>query len=150
MGDKVLLCAVLVVLLFSAVISAFAGRDEPTRVYVAGDSEAAIETRRVLARVYSEAESRACFSVEDDGKADLTLKIGEREASGGLNAMFGLGVNYTTTVVTGQLVDKSGKILWEDSKQGAAGLVHDGAGAGVHNLLRGLWKVQGCSKRGTR
>lgn len=149
MGDKrLLLCAVV---MFFYVTGSLTAKDaEPTRLYVAGDSEAAIEARRVLAKVHGESEGRACFSVEPEAKSELTLKIGERETSGGLNAMFGLGVNYTTTVVTGQLMDRKGTIIWEDSKQGAAGLVHDGSGAGARNLLRGLWKAQGCTKRGLK
>lgn len=112
-----------------------------SKLYVAGDSEAAIETRRVLGRT-------ACFDLASDQKAAvLTLKINEHDAPGGLNAMFALGKMPSTTVVTGQLLDRDGKVLWEDSKQGPAGFVHDGAGAGAHNLIRSLWKSQGCSKR---
>lgn len=114
---------------------------EVHKVYIKGNNEATVDLRRDMLKTADKYGDNACFAVVGNEKAaDAILEVNEHEASGGLNPMIGLGGGAKmTTVATGTLSDSKGNLLWSDSKQGGAGMIHSGAGSAAQNLLRSLY-----------
>lgn len=56
----------------------------------------------------------------------------------------------SSTVATGTLTASDGTLLWSDSKQGQAGVVHTGAGDAAGHLLESLYFSAGCTGNGRR
>jgi hypothetical protein len=115
-------------------------------IYVDGDSEVSTAVRRKLIAIAEKEENGACFQVAGNpDKADAVLKIGQNETTGGF-----WGNGRTTTVATGNLTNKDGDLIWSDSKQGANGLIHTGAGSAAENVLHSLWQSAGCDGQGRK
>ena len=110
------------------------------KIYVKGNNETAVDLRRDMLKTATKYGDDSCFSVVGNEKAaDAVLQISQHEASGGVNSLMGFGGGISTTVATGTLTDAKGNLLWSDSKQGAAGMIHSGGGSAAL-LLRFLHK----------
>ncbi len=101
-------------------------------IFIEGNNEVAVNARRLIDQYGS------CMTVVGDKKdADAVFEIGQNYTSGG----FGGGGRGGSTVGTGTLTSKDGKVLWSDSKQGANGMIHTGAGSAARHLLDSLFKA---------
>jgi hypothetical protein len=108
-------------------------------VFVKGNNEAASNLRNKMMKEAE--EGKGCFTVVGrEGDADAVLEVNQE--------MTGHGMEGNTVVVSGTMTAKDGKLLWSDSKQGASGMVHTGAGNAAQNLLYSLQRAAGCGRHG--
>ncbi len=104
------------------------------KISVTGNNEAASAVRRKVM-------DGDCFNLVSKD-ADGTLAVEQHESSGGINGLASmLGAGSTT---------RDGTVLWQDSKQGMAGISSTGAKNGAIRVLESLYKVSGCDKKGRR
>ncbi len=117
-------------------------------VTIVGNNEAASDARNDLLKISTKHPHRACFNRPGEPvDPAVTFTLAENDTAGGSGGIFG-GTNRETTVVSGELQDASGGVLWSDSKQGIQGVIHTGAGYAVNALLRELYLGAGCTGAG--
>jgi hypothetical protein len=112
------------------------------KVAVTGNNEAASAVRRKIIE-------GDCFNLVSKD-ADGTLAVEQHESSGGINGLASMLGAGSTTVVSAELTSKDGTVIWQDSKQGLAGISSTGAKNGAIRVLESLYKMSGCSKKGIR
>ena len=110
--------------------------DRISRIFIKGNTEVASNLRRDFMKTNEKYGDHSCLLiVGSTDKADAILEVGQHETSGGF-----LGTDNVTTVASGTLSARDGTLLWSDSKQGAAGVFHTGAGSAAEALENSLYK----------
>lgn len=119
-------------------------------IFIDGNNEAASNARNDMLKTAFKYPDTACFKPVGVRKsADAILQISESDTAGGSGGIFG-GTNLETTVASGTLTNADGDLLWSNSKQGAQGVFHTGAGDAARMLILPLYLAAGCSSGGLR
>ena len=123
------------------------------KVYVSGNNEAASAVTHKLAALSDKYGEDACVAVVPKADlADATLLLNQSETSGGIGALLTVGGRgpTTTTVVSAELRARDGSTLWQESKQGLAGITTTGAANAAGKVLESLYQAERCDKKGRR